>query len=623
MDQINSINEGRDLQTELYHSLDVLLYKKIMDFCREHVDTIYIERVAYFIPESGVFESYNQHILHIVPIICSGLVKEGISVLDDSIIRSVNDYLSDKYPLLKKKVDLIVYNSVNTIVEILHKLDQDKSIIISTFSIDPGCKLTRIKLGCGDPHQGGKTVSRLCFSDGRCVYYKPRDLTPAVHFAEFVSFVSAGIDVCIKMPKIILRPNYAWEEGIEYEPCLDVQDVCDYYNRLGVLLAVLYSLEATDFHYENIIANGAFPVLVDLESLLCPYMPIDGTETNEGLYQSVLRTGILHSRLNFSEFGQKPVDVGGINSLKGIVSPIPQFQFQISQQGEIIINKKHGYLREGKNVPFLNGKIVGVSDYSNEFVSGFEKCYRFLLENKAAILNLIDSFSNDSIRVIIRPTAAYALLLHETYKPILLKDEKRLSTFYTDTLERSAIECPILNRTVSHEVGSLLRGDIPYFTAKVSSHDLYLDNALCIENYFDESGRETVLKRINSLCLEDLNIQKWIIDTTIRMKSIVRVNRIMHKNDVPRPQKDYENSLQDIIDDVYSFICNNIHYTGDHTHWLILHPVDLENEQYEIAEASYDLFFGMPGEILFLSYYWRVYNDSTARILAEDAYKYL
>ena len=623
MNKVNIINGNCDLQTELYYSLDVLFYQKIMHFCRNHIDTLYLKRVANYIPESGILELYNQQILHIVPILCSGLVKEGLSTLDDSIIQSIDEYISNKYPLLKKKEEMIIYNGVNTIVDILHKLDQDKNIISSTFNIDPDCRLTRIKLGCGDPHQGGKTVSQLLFSDGRSVFYKPRDLTPAVHFAEFISFISTGIDTCIKTPKIILRPNYAWEEGIQYKPCLNDQDVRDYYKRLGVLLVVLYSLEATDFHYENIIANGAFPVLIDLESLLCPYLPIDGTETNEGLYQSVLRTGILQSRLDFSEFGQQSVDVGGINSLKGIVSPIPQFQFQISQQGEISINKKQGYIQEGKNIPSLDGKLVSISDYSNDFVSGFEKGYRFLLENKDTILNMINSFSDDNIRIIIRPTVAYALLQHEFYKPIFLKDDRSLSLFCTETLMKSAIECPVLNRTVPYEVKSLSNGDVPYFTAKVSSNDLYLDNALCISHYFDKTGKETVIKRIQSLCLEDLNIQKWIIDTTIRMKSIVRVNRIIQNKEDSRPKENSEISLQKVIKDVYSFIRKNIHFTGDNTHWLILHPVDLEQEQYEIAEASYDLFFGMPGEILFLSYYWKVYNDSDARTLAEDAYKYL
>ena len=39
-----------------------------------------------------------------------------------------------------------------------------------------------------------------------------------------------------------------------------------FYRRQGALLALLYALEATDFHAENLIASGEFPVLIDLET---------------------------------------------------------------------------------------------------------------------------------------------------------------------------------------------------------------------------------------------------------------------------------------------------------------------------------------------------------------------
>ena len=40
--------------------------------------------------------------------------------------------------------------------------------------------------------------------------------------------------------------------------------------RQGGYLAILYALEATDFHFENLIAAGEQPVLIDLETLFHP-----------------------------------------------------------------------------------------------------------------------------------------------------------------------------------------------------------------------------------------------------------------------------------------------------------------------------------------------------------------
>ena len=43
-----------------------------------------------------------------------------------------------------------------------------------------------------------------------------------------------------------------------------------FYHRQGALLALLYVLDGTDMHYENLIAVGEQPVLVDVETLFHP-----------------------------------------------------------------------------------------------------------------------------------------------------------------------------------------------------------------------------------------------------------------------------------------------------------------------------------------------------------------
>lgn len=56
-------------------------------------------------------------------------------------------------------------------------------------------------------------------------------------------------------------------EFIQYKECNSIEEVRNFYIRQGEYLAILYLLNATDFHYENIVASGEFPYLVDLESL--------------------------------------------------------------------------------------------------------------------------------------------------------------------------------------------------------------------------------------------------------------------------------------------------------------------------------------------------------------------
>lgn len=57
-------------------------------------------------------------------------------------------------------------------------------------------------------------------------------------------------------------------EAISYSECNTLDEVSDFYYKIGELLCILYTLNSKDFHCENIIADGDSPVLIDLETLL-------------------------------------------------------------------------------------------------------------------------------------------------------------------------------------------------------------------------------------------------------------------------------------------------------------------------------------------------------------------
>lgn len=96
-----------------------------------------------------------------------------------------------------------------------------------------------------------------------------------------------------------------------------------YYTRLGKLLAVLYSIDAVDFHHENIIASGEHPVLIDLESIFHQYKKRDEPgstavdKANYILSRSVRSTGILPFNLYFGRKNRdKVVDISGMGGRK-------------------------------------------------------------------------------------------------------------------------------------------------------------------------------------------------------------------------------------------------------------------------------------------------------------------
>ena len=60
--------------------------------------------------------------------------------------------------------------------------------------------------------------------------------------------------------------DYGWEAYVEQSPCLCIKDIEEYYYRIGVILFCNYLLKAGDIHYENLIAAGAYPMVVDAEN---------------------------------------------------------------------------------------------------------------------------------------------------------------------------------------------------------------------------------------------------------------------------------------------------------------------------------------------------------------------
>ena len=83
-------------------------------------------------------------------------------------------------------------------------------------------------------------------------------------------------------------------------PSLDEQQVASFYIRLGRLLSLLYVLQANDFHYENLIAAGDHPVLIDCESFFNGEAASDAASVSPiapFVARSVLNTGLLPRRL--------------------------------------------------------------------------------------------------------------------------------------------------------------------------------------------------------------------------------------------------------------------------------------------------------------------------------------
>jgi lantibiotic modifying enzyme len=167
---------------------------------------------------------------------------------------------------------------------------------------DPG-PLTRLGSESGDRHRDGRVVTILEFHSGLRPVYKPKSMALAVHFQALLSWLNAySPDLPFRTTQILDCGTYGWMEFITASPCESRQEVERFYQRQGGYLALLYAIEAADFHLENLIAAGEHPVLIDLEALFHPRAAVELALLEDdpaavAEFHSVARVGLLPVRL--------------------------------------------------------------------------------------------------------------------------------------------------------------------------------------------------------------------------------------------------------------------------------------------------------------------------------------
>ena len=206
----------------------------------------------------------------------------------------------------------------DTSLEFLRRLCADWQAILAAFSpdSDPGV-LAGVKAGLGDTHRGGRSVLIAQFGSGLQVVYKPRSLAVDVQFQGLLAWLNArGDHPPFRMLKVLERGPYGWVEFVTADHCASPAEVRRFYERQGGYLALLYALGAADFHFENLIAAGEHPVLIDLESLLHPgigavALPETDRAAGEAMADSVLRVGLLPQRV-WAGADSEGVEISGL-----------------------------------------------------------------------------------------------------------------------------------------------------------------------------------------------------------------------------------------------------------------------------------------------------------------------
>lgn len=425
-----------------------------------------------------------------------------------------------EYPVLARTAVETVARWTATSLELVDRLHGDWQRVRDAFGLD-GSPLAEIESDAGDSHRGGRTVALLRFASGRRVVYKPRPLAVEEHFGELVRwFEGLGFEPSLRTLTVLDRGDYGWVEFAAAAPCSGEDELARFYARQGAYLALLYLLEANDFHYQNLVASGEHPIPVDLESIfqvrLADRHPSAGGRATHFMGHSVTRTGLLPRR-SWVRRGYAGLDISGLGGAEDQLLPFQGLRAADAASDTMRIVSEELRLPSSQNRPRLGDRAAAVTDHEEELVDGFRRAYRLLARHRDELCapdGPLQRFRNDEVRVIMRPTRTYRLLLGDSFHPDFLRDALDRD-LHLDKLWASRREWSKLARVVRHEREQLQAGDVPLFTTRPGVRRVETPAGGVLADFCDEPAYDSVARRARELGERDLEFQTWLVHASL------------------------------------------------------------------------------------------------------------
>ncbi|MDA8018368.1 MAG: type 2 lantipeptide synthetase LanM family protein [Thermoanaerobaculia bacterium] len=510
----------------------------------------------------------------------------------------------------------------DVVAELFERLVSDWPAILRTFSgFVAGDRLSGVRFGAGDRHDGGRSVALLVFTSGRRLVYKPRSLAMTEAFQEVLrTLAQEGFEPTLPEVAALDRGSYGYMQQLIAEPCATEEEVRRFYLRQGSYLALLYALRTTDIHFENLIAVGDTPYVIDLESLLQPGPPLDDPRADDLLRNTLVEVGLLPVR-NWENEDSPGLDVSGMGGPEGQEPPRPEAYWADHETDTMHYARRTRTISlRSHHRPTVEGRPADAIHYVDAIVEGFSALYRHLLERRDDWLaedGPIASMLEHEVRVLLRPTAVYGLMLRESFHPDLLRDALDRQRFF-DKLWKQVARRPFLQRLIAAEQRALWQRDIPRFTTRPRSRALFTPDGEVLEDFFSQSAVEGLFERLQGFSEADLVRQIWYIRASIALLSTADPER----DAVPVESRTHPRSatpgvsLENLAARIGSHLIEQALH-DDSVRWVGVRPAP--RGAFKIGYLDDSLYGGQAGVTLFLGCLGEVTGDPAARLLARQS----
>ncbi|WP_140628331.1 DUF4135 domain-containing protein [Methylibium rhizosphaerae] len=374
-----------------------------------------------------------------------------------------------------------------------HRYLLDQELLISNGLLRHGVELSSVRIASADKHHG-QHVLRFAFVGHGDLYYKPRSGSGAALCGE-VSRHLRHWGLPLVAPEALIREGYHWMAGVEYEEKIDSKAAKHFAFSGGVLYAVARVLNASDLHFENIIATKQGPVVVDCETMCQPrfsaaaaaYLLRRPREEHDDV------TSLF---LNFDHYGGQEIDYGGLSCVDVMFRADPNAGLQV----ELPWEQRSLRLHRSRSAVEVDGRrIAPAVEHFECFVDGIRHASECLLCHKDELIALISP--EHIFRVPLRATRVYAAVLAERMAGICFSSyapEAWRSHLEADLQEAPDGFAAAARTILDQESADLDALDIPAAYVRAGSRDLFVRNAV-VPGVFDLSPLEVVRLRINEL----------------------------------------------------------------------------------------------------------------------------
>jgi len=421
--------------------------------------------------------------------------------------------LDENYPFLRLGVARSARQTARCLVALFERVTVDHANLAGlTADFRSAGRLTNFKTELSDRHADGQSVMLLKFEHGN-VYYKPRSLKLDLAYFRFLSFLNErGVRPDQRAPVALDRTSYGYVGEVLYQEAQSKSDLRAYYQRFGGLLAICHILVATDLHHENLISAGGYPIIIDVETLFQPSLVSRRSKERRRnpFADTVINSGMLPCGLD----DQKQYGVSALfMPYETLFSRLPLGE----GTDELSLREMSIKNPFTKNMPRLGGEMAQPHRYVDAITSGFECTYRGLLSLKAELIakdSPLAVFKNLYVRTVIRPTRVYGHILSALSHPDFLTAEGKREDLIARL--RATTNGPVAHRRCwPAERAAILRGDVPYFTAKIDSRDLQDGLGGTVAGLFGGSGWSESRRRIWSMSQRDLKRQQRLIHESV------------------------------------------------------------------------------------------------------------